>query len=463
MSTSNIIQQQPPFFIIDEETGSIVNIADASSTTTTSKQPSKSATSNQKAIVAASTIFLLAFASTVAWVATANSTTNISKSSSSGNLRNLNEVPLDNDGINSSLSTTQFIYGDVDTIEELGIQVSKGLSVRVIANTNEKVKYANGEESTLRYHEQSDAAGIVSLDDGGYVYVANSEKHGDEGGGVYGLYFNKDGEITEYEALLTGTNYNCGGGLTPWKTWVSCEEDGDDGQCWQIDPIERRAQETKLGGDGGNYESVAVDKRIHDHPVFFTTEDEEDGALRRFIAQQHGWDALNLEGETTFLNILDDTTFEWTTDEKKGRKSAKEYFPNSEGIQVHEGKVYFMAKKIHRLLILDIDNMTYTMENTDLKFYGEGSFDNQPDQNLFGPTRKWIYFTEDGGDSPGVYARHDSDGMYYTLFQGIPGGKYADDETIGIALSPDGRKFYGGFQDAGVILEVTRDDGKPFE
>ena len=37
-------------------------------------------------------------------------------------------------------------------------------------------------------------------------------------GGVGGLYFNAKGEITNYKTLLSNTNRNCGGGLTP----VSC-------------------------------------------------------------------------------------------------------------------------------------------------------------------------------------------------------------------------------------------------
>ena len=41
-------------------------------------------------------------------------------------------------------------------------------------------------------------------------------------GGVGGLYFNAKGEITNYKTLLSNTNRNCGGGLTP----VSCSLTG---------------------------------------------------------------------------------------------------------------------------------------------------------------------------------------------------------------------------------------------
>lgn len=343
------------------------------------------------------------------------------------------------------------------------INVSKGLSVRLIAKTGSKVAYANGGSSSKSWHSRSDAAGIISLNpsdplNSGYVYVSNSEE-GDRGGGVYGLYMDKDGNIDEYKSLLTGTTDNCGGGLTPWNTFISCEEFSG-GQCWQIDPISGDAKATQLGGNGGRYESVAVDNRDPANPVFFTTEDDEAGALRRFVADGYGWESLHSGGDTTFLNILDGNNFEWTDSEDKGRQSASKFFPNTEGIQVHEGKVYFMAKKIQRLLILDMETNTYTDEDTGRKFYGEGSFGNQPDQNFFGPTRKYMYFTEDGGKMPGVYARFGNDETYFTMFEA---DLSEEDETIGIALSPNNKLFYAGIQGRGHIYEFRRDDGRPFE
>lgn len=268
----------------------------------------------------------------------------------------------------------------------------------------------------------------------------------------------KDSNVVDYKKLLK-SSYNCGGGLSPWNTWVSCEE-YDGGQCWQVDAVNERAEKTELGGKGGRFESTAVDNRNPMNPVFWTTEDHEEGALRRFLASGNDWDALHSDGETTFLKINDDNTFEWTDDEDEGRKSANEHFPNSEGIQFHEGKLYFMAKKIRTMFVLDVDSMTYTKETTGKKFYGEGSFESQPDQNLFGPTRKYLYFTEDGGTQAGVHARYDKDSTYFTMFE----AKTDDnDETVGIALSPDHRKFYAGIQDRGVIFEFRRIDGLPFE
>lgn len=88
------------------------------------------------------------------------------------------------------------------------------MTAKKIAQSGATVSYANGGQSAINYHGMMDGAGITLLPDGAYVYNSNSEIPG-TGGGVYGLYFNKEGGITEYKALLTGTCRNCAGGLSP--------------------------------------------------------------------------------------------------------------------------------------------------------------------------------------------------------------------------------------------------------
>ena len=117
--------------------------------------------------------------------------------------------------------TTQdvtFRRGDLlKDVERFGISVSKGIIVRMLAKADTKVP-----KSDLKFHSMPDGATIIPLDDG-YVYVSNSEV--DDGkGGVYGVYFNHDGDIVDYKQLLSGTTRNCSGGkctfFFPFHTYL---------------------------------------------------------------------------------------------------------------------------------------------------------------------------------------------------------------------------------------------------
>lgn len=82
--------------------------------------------------------------------------------------------------------------------------------VRVLARANSKVGYSNGKKSVLPFHASPDGSAVIPLDSG-YVYVSNSELSGGNGG-VYGLYFDHEGNVVDYKALLRGTTRNCSGG-----------------------------------------------------------------------------------------------------------------------------------------------------------------------------------------------------------------------------------------------------------
>lgn len=68
-------------------------------------------------------------------------------------------------------------------------------------------------------------------------------------------------------------------------------------------------------------------------------------------------------------------TFEWTKDKARASKNAWTYFPNSEGIDSANGRVYFVSKEKKRLFILDLKRQKYAYSST-----RTGAFNNQPDQ-----------------------------------------------------------------------------------
>lgn len=100
--------------------------------------------------------------------------------------------------------------------------------------------------------------------------------------------------------------------------------------------------------------------------------------------------------------------------------------------------------------------MTYEQEQTGgPNLTGRGSFNAQPDQIVFGAKKRYLYFTEDGGSSPGVFVRDPGSGWYHTVFQGIP-GRFDDDETVGIALTPDRMRMYAGVSSARLTTSFSR-------
>ena len=124
--------------------------------------------------------------------------------------------------------------GNLTTIQH-GLFLSEGLEARIIAQTNQTVAYdvildvfGNIESSSpLEFHGRPDF-GATFVDErpwneGGWIYVSNSEMEQQGLGGVGAITFNKRGQVLNYKMVLENTTMNCGGGRTPWNTWVSCE------------------------------------------------------------------------------------------------------------------------------------------------------------------------------------------------------------------------------------------------
>lgn len=384
-------------------------------------------------------------------------------------------LPTSSPSQSSQSLTEDFVPGDL-VVQDVasGLLLSRGLSVRLLAQSGSPVPYtsanAKSSESTMTFHTQPDAGAVFSLEDGGWVYMSNDENEEEGQGGAYALIFDAKGEIVSYEKRLGNTTRNCGGGKTPHGTWISCEE-YHFGMCHQVDPTGRReTQVTKLTElTGGYFESMACDNRNASSPVFFTTEDNLLGALRRyrpdpFVAQMGGWDMLHLEGGTLdYLQFLPNNTFTWSTSMVDGRVSAYYNYPNSEGIDHSNGRLYFVSKRFKALYILNLDKHTYEVEHTNegvLMKNGTG-FGDSPDQVIVRGGEDLVFLTEDGGFSPGVYARNLTDNGYYTIFEAWNQTFYGD-ETCGLAFSPSRHRMYFALQEAGRLFEITRDDGKPF-
>ena len=109
------------------------------------------------------------------------------------------------------IKTTTFVPGHL-VVDKNGLILSKGLKSKRIAKSGAKVQYRDGSLSAQKFHIYPDAGATFEADDGGFVYVSNSEDRKNKKGGVGAIRFDRKGAIVDYRMILTGTTANCGGG-----------------------------------------------------------------------------------------------------------------------------------------------------------------------------------------------------------------------------------------------------------
>ncbi|CAB9504928.1 osmC-like protein [Seminavis robusta] len=363
-----------------------------------------------------------------------------------------------------------FVPGLLTHLEH-GLLLSEGLTAQIIAESGQPVKYWNGTTSKLQFHGMPDfGATFEDLRDdnpNGWVYLSNSEMEEVGSGSVGSIIFDSEGHVIRYERLLSNTTMNCGGGITPFNTWISCEETKG-GRNYQVDPMNQLvAAPITLGKEGGHWESFAFDVRNKSSPRFFVTEDAEKGALQRFTPHNATWDPpeqawkmLHGDGLVEYLLLEPNSgqtsgTFSWGSNRAAARNNAFNYYPQSEGIDVHEGRLFFVCKKVKHLFELDLDAGTYTRQSTTT-----GLFDGGPDQLhriLEDGFDDFLFFTEEGGKDAGIHGR-DATGLFFTVLE----SPIYNDETTGLAFSPCFKHMYVAYQQNGLLFDVTRQDGLPF-
>jgi secreted PhoX family phosphatase len=298
-------------------------------------------------------------------------------------------------------------------------------------------------------------------------------------GGNTKLVVSRDRQVTEQFAVLGGTHTNCAGGLTPWDTWITCEEIFNYGSvennttpgtgvphgfCFEIDAHTDGPVEPIPILAAGRFSHEAVTWL---DGVLYETEDRGDAAFYRFVPRRRPREAGDLASFGGMLQALvvrgrpnfdADTAnpgetypVEWVTIEEpnplqdtvRAEAQSKDaaIFNRTEGAWTADDRIYFDCTTggeaqsgqlwQYRPRGRDGGELTLIFESP-----GPTVLD-APDNLVVVPQTRDVWLQEDGGGEQfirGVTSR----GEIYDFARTV----INQTEFCGGAFSPDGRTFF---------------------
>ena len=232
-------------------------------------------------------------------------------------------------------------------ISRLGNIMDDGFLVPNAADGMGAFDLGNGKVALVRNHELGvndqglgPFASPVPKNFDAYDRMADDKSLPLPGGTTTLIYDMKTGQREAEWLSLSGTIRNCSGGITPWGSWLTCEEnmtragDGvnnDHGYIFEVPATHRGlVKPVPLKAMGRfNHEAACIDPRTG---IAYLTEDRGDGLLYRFIPNEKGKLALGgrLEALAFVESDIKDTR-NWTgTQVVKGKQYRAKWVPLSE-------------------------------------------------------------------------------------------------------------------------------------
>lgn len=279
-------------------------------------------------------------------------------------------------------------YGDLVSDPAGIIDLPQGFTYRILSSLGDVMNDGG------RVPDNADGMGCFDLGNGKWALVRNHElSPGEDNGGAAGLAFDTTGPdrvplpggtttivldaatlaVERQYRSLSGTIRNCAGGVTPWGSWLSCEENvsraggrigQDHGWVFEVpasatgpvNPVPLKAM------GRFNHEAAAVDPATG---IVYLTEDRDDGLLYRFLPAVKGqlaqggrlqalvlgatrdtrnWNSAAIRtGQELAVSWVDLDDVEAPKDDlrQRGAAAGAAIFARGEGIWMGEKELYF--------------------------------------------------------------------------------------------------------------------------
>ena len=399
-------------------------------------------------------------------------------------------------------STINQKFGDLIPDPQGVIDLPKGFKYRILSFAGTKMNDGNlvpdhhdgmaafpGADSTtilVRNHELSPVQTAQTLNSDISKYDKLSP------GGTTTLIVDRDRKLQKHFISLAGTNRNCGGGSTPWNSWISCEEDvatpyappgytladvlpywgkveAKHGYNFEVPATEEVAKPVPLLAMGRfRHEAIAVDPKTG---YIYQTEDQLDSCLYRF--RPHSSQNLQAGGILEALVIKDFPQIDTSNDFPIGKPYAVEWvqledvdpehdtlryeaqskgaalFKRGEGICYGNGEMYWTCTNGGKAGVGQI--FRYSLEQEQLELFIESPSAevlDYPDNLILAPFGDLIVCEDGAGEQ--FLVGITPEGQYYRLAKNA----FNNSEFAGICFAPDGKTMFVNIYKPGMTLAI---------